>query len=809
MKKYSHFVLVLLLLSYVKMHSQINYCQSGKANAAPIYSNQENLRSDSINILKYTIQLEIGNTVNKFIKGNTLVRFAPKLNNQTYLRLDLLKMVIDSVKENASTLTYTYNDTLLKINFTTAKNTVDTSVIVVYYHGVPVLDATGWGGFYYNNAQSAQYAWNLGVGFGAKPHNYGRVWFPCFDNFVERSKYEFHITSDTLRRAVCNGELQSDQIQNNKRTRVWVLNEEIPSYLACVSLANYTQVNWNINALNGNKAITLTANAADTTGLKNAFLNLKSCIHGFENYFGPYMWSRFGYYLIPFNSGAMEHATNIAYPRYAIGNLNNEDLMAHELSHHWWGNLVTCETPEDMWINEGWASFCAHLFFEWQYSKQAYLNRVKTEHDDLLHYLHHREGGFRAVSGLPHNLTYGDHVYKKGADISHTLRGYLGDSAFFAGAKYVLQQKAFQSMNSQEFQQLMQTGSGKNTADFFTNWVMNGGWSHFAIDSISYLNGTPGSVGVQVSVKQKIYGAPALHNNVPLEVACFKSDWSKTVKTITVSGSGGTSTFTLNFQPVYCALNYDSKINDATSHEVKVIKTNGAINSTLAKLSITVLDKGQDSSLVRLVHHYVKPDPFKSNPAGHLLSDQHYWHLEGLISPGFKAKARFNYNGNKTVGGTYSYLDTLLAKTNGDSISLFYRVDARDDWKLVTHVSKVKQGTRHGFIDVDTLKLGEYCFGNSTDLTYLGVRKLEPAMDNIRIYPNPIGRTCTIEIDEPGQTGYILKISSSDGKLLEKHKLQSGVNELTLNELPKDTLLFSVWQGQKKIFSKKIVVEGK
>ncbi len=149
MKKYSHFVLVLLLLSYVKMHSQINYCQSGKANAAPIYSNQENLRSDSINILKYTIQLEIGNTVNKFIKGNTLVRFAPKLNNQTYLRLDLLKMVIDSVKENASTLTYTYNDTLLKINFTTAKNTVDTSVIVVYYHGVPVLDATGCGGFYY------------------------------------------------------------------------------------------------------------------------------------------------------------------------------------------------------------------------------------------------------------------------------------------------------------------------------------------------------------------------------------------------------------------------------------------------------------------------------------------------------------------------------------------------------------------------------------------------------------------------------------------------------------------------------------
>src|SRR4051812_511852 len=106
--------------------------------------------------------------------------------------------------------------------------------------------------------------------------------------------------------------------------------------------------------------------------------------------------------------------------------------MAHELSHHWWGNLLTCETPEDMWINEGWASFSADLFFEWQYGKPTYLQRVKSRHEDIVHYLHHTEGGFRAISGLPHNLTYGSHVYEKGADMIHNLRGYLGDADFFA-----------------------------------------------------------------------------------------------------------------------------------------------------------------------------------------------------------------------------------------------------------------------------------------------------------------------------------------------------------------------------------------
>ena len=155
-----------------------------------------------------------------------------------------------------------------------------------------------------------------------------------------------------------------------KRTRKWVLNEEIPTYLASVAVARYRQVNWSINALDGTKPITLVSAGTDTTAMKNGFVNLKDCINGFENYYGPYKWNRFGYCLVPFNSGAMEHATNIAYPRAVAGNLAYEaELMAHELSHHWWGDLVTCETQEDMWINEGMATFSSYMFLEWKYGK--------------------------------------------------------------------------------------------------------------------------------------------------------------------------------------------------------------------------------------------------------------------------------------------------------------------------------------------------------------------------------------------------------------------------------------------------------
>lgn len=788
-----------------------NYgCQHGKnmQSAAPIYYSAENLRSDTFNILTYTINLEIGNTTFKQIAGNTQIRFAPKLNNRTFIRFDLLKLTIDSIKENATLLTYVYNDTILKVNFTAPKNITDTSIFTVYYHGMPQGDPSGWGGFYFDNHGGNQYAYNLGVGFAAKPHNYGRVWFPCFDNFVERSKYVFNITCDSTRRAYCNGQLTSDIVTAAKRTRQWVLNDEIPTYLASVAVARYRQVNWTINALNGIKPITLVGVAADTTAMKNGFVNLKNCIHGFENYYGPYVWNRFGYALVPFNSGAMEHATNIAYPRAVIGSLTYEaELMAHELAHHWWGDLITCETQEDMWINEGMATFSAYMFTEWQYGKTSYLNAVKTEHDDLLHFLHKKDGGFRAVSGIPHSTTYGDHVYKKGADIAHTLRGYMGDISFFNGAKYVMQQKANKSINSNEFRDLLQASSGQNLTDFFTNWVFNGGWSHFAIDSVKYTQISPTSYDAVIALKQKTYGTTVLHNSVPLEVKFFKSDWSSVTKTVTMSGATGSFTVNVPFNPVYSALNYDSKIGDATSHEVKTVKNTGNLNWNLGKVSMIIQNKGLDSSLIRVVHNYVKPDPFKNNPLNHKLSNQHFWKIEGILSPGFVSKIRFNYDGNKSIGGTYSYLDTLLTIVNGDSVRLFYRENAADDWKVLKNMNKFVSGLRTGFIEIDTLKLGEYTFGNSTDTSSVGIIEHIKNMVDVKVYPNPAKHKCTIEFKDEIKKEYTLSVYDIEGRILLNRTINNKLTNLDIDQFVKGTYFIKIESANKLVYSQKLLID--
>lgn len=763
MRSVCSFFFLILLVKALPLISQVANCQAlHRASAtSSLYYSPENLRSDTVDILKYTINLDVTDFAGQTIRGHTVVRFAPRLNGQNKIRLDLLKMVIDSVRLSNVSLTYSYNDTLLKVNLPVVLNTTDTAEVTVHYHGQPQGDPAGWGGFSF----SGPYAYNLGVGFGAKPHNYGRVWFPCFDNFVEKSLYEFNIITDAAKAAYCNGALISDVSAAGKRTRRWIMNKAIPSYLASVAVADYAQVNWNISGSLGNIPVVLAGRAADTAALKSGFVHLPDAVQGFESYYGPYVWNRVGYCLVPFSSGAMEHATNIAYPQAAIGNLAYEsELMAHELSHHWWGDLMTCETQEDMWLNEGMASYSERLFLEHTYNYARYLAEVKSVHDDMVKFAHLREKGFRAISGVPHQYTYGDHVYRKGADVAHTLRSYMGDAAFFAGLKYVLQQKAYKNMNSIEFRDLLQISSGQNLTDFFNNWVLSGGWPHFSIDSVR-TTGTTAPFTSVVYVKQKLFGAPSLYSNVPLEISFFNSAWAKEVKTISMSGTVQSFTLQTLTKPVYTAINMESRISDAISSEYKTLKTPATVTYTLGRATLLIASGGQDSSLLRIEHNFASPDPIKNNVNQFRLNTQHYWKVDGILSNGFVSKLRLNYDGNKYMSGN-SYLDTCLTKVNGDSIIVLYRKNAADDWREVRYYSKMKISSKTGFVTIDTLKKGEYVFANGKSSVILSVPEHKSRSAQLQVYPNPASTSLTVEIPEGLPTSGSLEVYDISGKLV-------------------------------------------
>ncbi|HEX8516128.1 MAG TPA: M1 family aminopeptidase [Bacteroidia bacterium] len=740
-----------------------------------------NMRSDTFDIIDYNISLEITDFVTKVIRGNTVVKFSPDIAGVTRLNLDLLMMTIDSVEINGDNLSYSYNDTLLEIDLPMAYNVNDTLSVKISYHGVPQGDPSGWGGFYFQSG----YAYNLGVGFGALPHTYGRVWFPCFDNFVERSTYEFNISTNGGKIAFCNGYLASDTTNaGGLRTRRWIMEETIPTYLASVTVAAYAQVNQTYNGMNGSIPIILAAVPTDTTAVKNSFVNLPVALSAFENRFGPYMWNRVGYCMVPFNSGAMEHATNISYPKAtATGNLTYQNLYAHELAHHWFGDLATCRTAEDMWLNEGWAHYCEFIFSEALGNYSNYLTGVRNNHQDVLQFAHNKEGGYLTLSNIPQTHTYGDHVYNKGADIAHCLRGYMGDSLFFHSVKTYLAQNNYKDVSSDDFKNALTAASGMDMSDFFNDWVHNPGFPHFSIDSVQSTAIGGGNYSVTVFVKQKLTGAPNYYTNVPLEMTFKAADWTQVTQPFTMSGPNAPFSFTVPFDPAFTAVNMGEKISHAVAPDFKTVKQTGTIAFANAKFTLNVLGIA-DSAFVRVEHNYTKPDSFKDNTMPYRLSPNRYWKVDGLFPAGFYSKATISYDGRTTAFSSNYWLDNLLNIVNEDSLCLMYRRDAADDWHVYPYYTKNMAPSvtdKRGTITIDSLKRGEYVLAIGDLLT--GVKEKEILMPGIGVFPNPADNSLTLDLNHIREELKYASIVVTDvrGKVIHSEKIPDHSQSVKIN----------------------------
>ena len=781
-----------------------------------VHANNTDTRSDSIDILHTDLHLDVSNFASHILYGHADITFSPRVNGVNYIQLDLLRLIVDSVKWNGNAVSYSYNDTLVSISLPVALAAGAARSISIYYHGTPIQPPGDFGGFYWDNL----YAFNIGVSFLSHPHNYGKVWFPCFDNFVERSSYHFAITTDSTRRALCNGRQDSMVINpSHSRTWYWSMDTQIPSYLASMSVSDYSVITDSYVALNGILPIMLAARAADTTKLRNSFAHLKNAISIFENRFGPYEFNRVGYCVVPFTAGAMEHATNISYMRDIVdGTTNYENYMAHELSHHWFGDLATCDSEGEMWLNEGWANYCEDIFYEGLYGKDKYKRDVRIKHEDVIRMAHIEDGAYWPLSGMPSNLTYSNYsVYEKGGDRAHTLRGYMGDSLFFTSVKKYLQHYKFQDVNSVKMRDYLVSSSGLTRVnDFFADWVFDGGFPDFAIEDKKIVP-IGGLYSVGLSIRQRSDHTSHLFNNVPLEVAYFDSMGNKTVQVANVSG-GCTQFFaTLPFAPAYIALDFDEKLSDAVTDQwYKVAGASGSFDFGVAKMTMNLI-QSSDSSLVRIEHHWVAPDASFNTIPGLHLSDRRYWNVDGIWSTDFWASAVINYNGTTNSQG---YLDNSFISNSEDSLVLVYRPDAKSPWQINTDVAINTGGNTNdklGTITINTLQKGQYALAiydankvdspqSSSGCYALGVREEENQKTGFKAYPNPVNsQELNVEMDANSNFTKCMMVNIL-GETVVAMPVAEGQNKFTINMkgLARGSYVLSLINRDNKRISKKI-----
>jgi aminopeptidase N len=694
--RFWHFRFLLIVISFQTVHPS-----SGSA--------ADNSRSDSVDVLEYRIHLDVTDYTGKTISGWCVVSFKSKIENLPFIDLDLLQLNVDSVTQDGQPLAFGYNDTTLRVNLASVLHTGDSADVIVYYRGTPVQDSGGWGGWYW----SGNLSFCLSVALTDLPHNFGRSWFPCVDNFVERATYQFAIVTDSDKMALCGGDLTSAMDNGDGTiTWSWELPQTIPSYLAGVAVNNYAPAYGAYVSITGDTLpIVYGATAADTTKLKNSFLNLPAALLAFEQAFGPYRWSKVGYCIT--TVGAMEHATNIAYPNSIVnGQTTYESYMAHELSHHWFGNLVTCRTAEDMWLNEGWANFCAFYFMEAVYGKQKYMDEIAANHEECVHYLHTPlgDGAYLTLNQIPQSKTYGGTVYNKGADMVHTLRGYMGDSLFFHCLTEYMSDFAFNDASSEDLRDYLTGCSGINLSDFFNDWIFNPGWASFNIDSVSVEPGQVAGYDVAVHLRQRLNHAPHYYQQVPLELSFYGDDGTIETQSALMNGACSTYFVNLPFAPVFTGLDLNEKISDAVTADLLAIYNTGSANATYGKMNLNVTAIG-DSALIRIEHIYAAPDPLQTTVPGFHLSQERFWKVDGIFPLAFDATANISYNGSTINGG---FLDNKLITNSEDSLRVVYRSSAGADWQILTDVTQNFQNShtdKKGLFTINHLKKGEYAFG--------------------------------------------------------------------------------------------------
>ncbi len=660
------------------------------------------ISADSVDILHYTLNITLADLDSKSIRGIADIQAYTLKDSVHTVRLLLEPpLIIDSVwidEERVRFLRGKGNH--VTVFLPAMADRESTILMTLFYHGRPPKDPQ-WGGFYFTHTT----AFNMGVGMTVVPHPFGRAWYPCRDNFTDKATYDYFITIPDTMTAACPGTLQQI-IPNGDGTHTfhWNLSSPIPTYLSSLAVSRYTIIN---DSLEGQKGLVPAQYFVRPENVGKAsvtFSHVGQYLKIFEDLFGPYAWEKIGYAEVPFPHGAMEHATCISIPEYVVDSTHDHDgLLAHEFAHSWFGNLVTCNNAGDMWLNEGWATYCEALYLEFSEGREEYDRYISNNHARVLQLAHIADHGYYALAGIPEEITYGMTVYKKGADVIHTLRNYLGDKVFFDALKQYFRTYAFGNISTEEFEHFLTRVTHRNLQDFFNAWIYTPGFPHFSLDSTMVIRDRDDYI-TGLFLRQRLTGRKAYANNIPVEITLLDDSWQEHKYLVMVSGPRQRRSLITSFRPLAVMVNTGQYVSDATSSAHRIIRTPGEIpfDNCFFRLKTRQIT---DSAYFRIVHHWTGAEHVERIPKDLEISASRYWSVEGILPDSIVWSGAFYYNFN--TARHKAYLDTLAPAGAGETLHLLYRATLTSPWHTLP--TQRKGTSVSGYLETDNLRKGDYC----------------------------------------------------------------------------------------------------
>jgi aminopeptidase N len=456
--------------------SKIKANQSAKRAAV---SSSHIILMNQYDVHFYKLDVAIERT-STFIRGNALIKASSTVASLDTFGVELHpNLTIDSVKANGifHTFSRSGNEVIIPLFQSVPLNAE--IAVQIFYRGTPPNSGSPTFGNGMSNASSPswgnQVTWSLSQPFSA------HEWWPCKQVLIDKAdSSEVWITTDVANKAGSNGILvRIVPLAGNKIRYEWKSRYPINYYLISVAVAKYVDYSFYANPAGASQPVLIQNyiydNPQTLPNFQNDIDDTKDMLEVFSELFGlyPFHEEKYGHCMAPF-SGGMEHQTMTSQGFF------NFSLTAHELAHQWFGNYVTCASWEDIWLNEGFASYGEFLAYEKLVSKAAADAEMLDVHDNIKS----QPGGSVYVSDVSNETRiFSSRLsYNKGSSLVHTLRYLINDdSLFFHAVQIYLQQFKNSNANTNDLLSLLTAETSIDFTDFINQLFYGEGFPDYDV----------------------------------------------------------------------------------------------------------------------------------------------------------------------------------------------------------------------------------------------------------------------------------------------------------------------------------------
>jgi|TARA_B110000483_G_scaffold140364_1_gene167611 aminopeptidase N len=538
----------------------------------------------------------------KQLNGEAWITAKPHFYASNTFVLDAKAMLIREVSVNGKTVDFDYDGAEIKIKLPKKYTKEETFTVYLKYIARPekVIEKgsaaiTGAKGLYFINADGSDknkptQIWTQGETEGSS------CWFPTIDAPNQKTTQEIYITVPKKYVTLSNGALISQTNQDTTRTDYWRMDQKHAPYLFFMGVGAFEIIADTYKDITVNYYV----EKEYAEYAKDIFGNTPEMLQFFSEKLGvEYPWNKYSQIVVrDYVSGAMENTTAVVHgeqalqmPGQLIDENKHENTIAHELFHHWFGDLVTSESWSNLTLNESFANYSEYLWQAYKYGEEA---AEMHWYENTKLYIEGQEAAKNLV-----RFNYVDKEdmfdlvsYNKGGAILHMLRNYVGDAAFFASLKTYLNKYQFKAAEAHQLRLVFEEVTGKDLNWFFNQWYF--GANHPKL-SISYdyniLRKT-----VTINIRQ----LQAEEFQFPLCLDIFEAG-KRRRETVFIKNNDASFTFDFKEQPRLIQVNADGvllcEINENKVLSDYIFQLKNAKNYTHRREALVAVAKKQDDKV--------------------------------------------------------------------------------------------------------------------------------------------------------------------------------------------------------------------